>query len=284
VCINKDEIQTFVGLTFLGFQQRGKLTAVMAEVEKVLDALVRTHLISVSEEGRLEASTLGEVAARKGIRTTTAVKLAHFFEAAQGREVPELELFYLLSLTEDGKKTPVPLSTTEHRGRAYESKLSEWVHEHTAEPGEELGRLLNSRMLPTAQEVRAAKLALLLLGWIRGDELSGLENRYQCYAGTIMALSDEVSWLVDAAAEVAEVMGWTPAKRLAELAERTRFGVDSAGLALARTRLPGLGREEIKALVVAGFDSPAALREAPPEVLERYLSPGQVEALRTYQT
>jgi len=280
VCLSKDELQAFLGLTYLGFRQRGKTAALMAEVERALGALVRTQLVSLGEDGRLEASTLGEVSARKGIRAATAVKLARFFEAARGREVPELELFYLLSLTEDGKQMTVPLSPAEHRGRVYESKASEWVHEHGDEPGEELGRLLNSKMLPTAQEARAAKLALLLLGWIAGDELSGLETRYQCYAGTIMALTDEVSWLADAAAEVAEVMGWTPAKRLAELAERIRLGVDTASLALARARLPGLGREALKALVAAGFDSPAALRDAPPEVLERYLSPRQLQALQ----
>ena len=280
VCLSKDELQAFLGLTYLGFRQRGKTAALMAEVERALGALVRTQLVSLGEDGRLEASTLGEVSARKGIRAATAVKLARFFEAARGREVPELELFYLLSLTEDGKQMTVPLSPAEHRGRVYESKASEWAHEHGDEPGEELGRLLNSKMLPTAQEARAAKLALLLLGWIAGDELSGLETRYQCYAGTIMTLTDEVSWLADAAAEVAEVMGWTPAKRLAELAERIRLGVDTASLALARARLPGLGREALKALVAAGFDSPAALRDAPPEVLERYLSPRQLQALQ----
>ena len=280
VCLSKDELQAFLGLTYLGFRQRGKTAALMAEVERALAALVRTQLVSVGEDGRLEASTLGEVSARKGIRAATAVKLARFFEAARGREVPELELFYLLSLTEDGKQMTVPLSPAEHRGRVYESKASEWAHEHGDEPGEELGRLLNSKMLPTAQEARAAKLALLLLGWIAGDGLSGLETRYQCYAGTIMALTDEVSWLADAAAEVAEVMGWTPAKRLAELAERIRLGVDTASLALARARLPGLGREALKALVAAGFDSPAALRDAPPAVLERYLSPRQLQALQ----
>ena len=280
VCLSKDELQAFLGLTYLGFRQRGKTAALMAEVERALAALVRTQLVSLGEDGRLEASTLGEVSARKGIRAATAVKLARFFEAARGREVPELELFYLLSLTEDGKQMTVPLSPAEHRGRVYESKASEWAHEHGDEPGEELGRLLNSKMLPTAQEARAAKLALLLLGWIAGDGLSGLETRYQCYAGTIMALTDEVSWLADAAAEVAEVMGWTPAKRLAELAERIRLGVDTASLALARARLPGLGREALKALVAAGFDSPAALRDAPPAVLERYLSPRQLQALQ----
>ena len=174
----------------------------------------------------------------------------------------------------------LPLSVAEHRGRVYESKISEQVHESGEEPGEALNRMLNSRMLPTAQEARSAKLALLLLGWTKGENLSGLENRYQCYAGTIMSLTDEVSWLADAAAEIAEVMGWTPATQFAELAERVRFGVDPACLSLARAHLPGLSREDLKALAAAGFDSVAALREAAPEVLERYLSPEQIEALR----
>ncbi len=280
VCISKDELQAFFGLTYLGFHQRDRGTTFVAEIEKTLDALGNAQLVMSGEDGRLEATTLGEVAARKGIRAATAVKLARFFAAARGRAVPELELFYLLSLTDEGKKVHLPLSVAEHRGRIYESKISEHVHERGEEPGEELGRLLNARMLPTTQEARSAKLALLLIGWTKGENLSGLENHYQCYAGTIMTLTDEVSWLVDAAAEVAEVMGWTPAKQLGELAECMRLGVDSAGLVLARAHLPGLSREDIKNLVAAGFASPAVLREASPEVLARYLSPSQIQTLQ----
>jgi helicase len=118
------------------------------------------------------------------------------------------------------------------------------------------------------------------MGWSRGENLSGLESRYQCYAGTIMALTEEVSWLVDAAAEIAEVMGWTSSAQLADLAERVRLGVEADCLELARAHVPGLSREDIKALVAAGFNSVTALRQASPEVLQRYLSAQQVGTLR----
>ena len=293
ICLSTDELHAFLGLTYLGFQRRGNTVHVPNlvpnlapnlapdEAEQALNVLMKAQLINRSEDGRLEASMLGEVAARKGIRAATAVKLARFFESAQGRDVPELELFYALSLTEDGQKMQIPLSSAEHRGRGYESKVGEWIRERGYEPGDDLRKLLNARMLPTTQEARSAKLSLLLLGWINGDGLSSLENRCQCYAGTILTLTDEVSWLVDAAAEIAEVMGWAPAKQLSELAERARFGVDPSSLELARAHLPGLNREEVQALVSAGFDSPRAVREAPPEVLEPYLSPKQIESLRT---
>lgn len=285
ICLSTDELHAFLDLTYLGFQQRGKRAPasdhISDEAERALSVLVDAQLVNRSEDGRLEASTLGEVAARKGIRAATAVKLARFFESAQGRDVSELELFYALSLTEDGQKMQIPLSSAEHRGRGYESKVGEWIRERGYEPGNELQKLLNARMLPTTQEARSAKLSLLLLGWINGDELSSLENRCQCYAGTILSLTDEVSWLVDAAAEIAEVMGWASATQLSELAERARLGVDPPSLELARAQLPGLNREEIKTLVSAGFDSPLAVREASPEALEPYLSPPQIEALRT---
>ena len=283
VCLSTDELHTFLDLTYLGFQQQGKRAPasdhISDEAERALSVLVDAQLVNRSEDGRLEASTLGEVAARKGIRAATAVKLARFFESAQGREVSELELFYALSLTEDGQKMQIPLSSAEHRGRGYESRVGEWIRERGSEPGDELRKLLNARMLPTTQEARSAKLSLLLLGWINGDALASLENRCQCYAGTILSLTDEVGWLVDAAAEIAEVMGWAAAPQLSELAERARLGVDPPSLELARAQLPGLNREEIKTLVSAGFDSPLAVREASPEALEPYLSPPQIEAL-----
>ena len=87
-----------------------------AETEKALEALVKAQLVTVHDTGQLEATTLGEAAARKGIRATTAVKLARFFEASRGRQIADLELLHLLSLTEDGKRVHLPLSTAEHRG------------------------------------------------------------------------------------------------------------------------------------------------------------------------
>ncbi len=281
VCLSKEELYAFFPLTYLGFQQRGKMAGITAAIDKAFAALERAQLITVGNDDRLEASTLGEAAARKGIRAATAVRLARFFETAHGRAIPEVELFYFLSQTDEGRKTHLPLSSTEHRGRMYESKIGEYLHERGEEPGEDLKRLLNARMLPTTQETRSAKMALLLMGWAHGEELSQLESRYQCYAGAILTTSDEVSWLVDAAAEVATVMGWNPAERLAELAECTRFGVSAACLPLARAQLPGLGREDLRTLVEAGLDSPTALREADNEVLARYLSFKQIETLRT---
>lgn len=280
LCASKEEVQAFFALTYLGFQQRKKTEGLLAEVHKALEALVRGQLITLSEDGRIAATTLGEVAARKGIRAVTAVKLARFFDSAHDREVPELELFYLLSLTEDGKRMYLPLSNTEHRSRVYESKLNEWAQDKGTTTGEELAHVLNARMLPTAQDVRSAKLALLLLAWINGGPLSELETQYRCHAGMIKTQTEEVSWLVDAAAEVAEVMGWPGARRLGEIAECVQFGIDAPGLALARAQLPGIGRDEIRALVAAGFDSVAALREASPEVLSRYLSPSQIAGIR----
>ena len=126
----------------------------------------------------------------------------------------------------------------------------------------------------------SAKLSLLLMGWIKGQELSGLESSYQCYAGTIKAQTEEVSWLAEAAAEVADVMGWSPSQQISNLAERVRFGVDADGLTLARANLPGLGREEVRALVAAGFDSVTALREASPDALSRYLSAEQIASVK----
>ena len=282
VCSTADEVVSFCGLTYLGFLRRGAASPQAAdkahEVEQTLAELVRAQLVIRGEDGRLEASSLGEVAARRGIQAATAVKLARFFSQARDRAVPELELFHLFSLTADGKRVYVPLSSTEHRSRIYESMLNEQLPDGDDPPGEELKRLLHADMLPTSTEVRSAKLSLLLGEWIRGGALSGLESRYRCYAGTIRSLTDEIGWLADAANEVAEVMGWSRADRLKDLADSVRFGVRPDGLALARA-LPGLDREAVRALVAAGFDSPTAVQEASPEVLAAYLSPGQIETL-----
>jgi len=256
LCLTSEEVHAFFALTYLGFQRGGKTDGLSAEIEKILAALVRGQLIRADDEGRLEATTLGEVAARKGIQAATAVKLARFFAEAGSRDIPELELLYLLNLTADGKRVYVPLSNTEHRGRSYERQMSQRLQACGQEVGEELHDLLRAKMLPTAQEVRAAKLALLALGWIAGAEIADLEQHYQCYAGTIKTQMAHLSWLVDAAAEIASVMGWGPTRRLSDLAERLRLGVDAAGLAAARA-VPEAGPEEIEALTTVGVTTPA---------------------------
>ncbi|HKA55076.1 MAG TPA: DEAD/DEAH box helicase [Candidatus Binatia bacterium] len=256
LCLTREEVHSFFALTYLGFQRGGKTEGLSAEIEKILAALVRGQLIRSDDEGRLEATTLGEVAARKGVQAATAVKLARFFADAGSRDIPELELLYLLNLTADGKRVYVPLSNTEHRGRSYERQVSQRLQAcDQQEVGEELHDLLRAKMLPTAQEVRAAKLALLALGWIAGEEIADLEQHYQCYAGTIKTQMAHLSWLADAATEVASVMGWGPTQRLSDLAERLRLGVDAAGL--AASAVPEAGQETIEALTTASMTTSA---------------------------
>lgn len=269
VCLTTEELQAFFALTYWGFQQGGKLETLSREIERLVAALARGQLIQRHEDGRLEATTLGEAAARKGVQAATAVKLARFFAAVGQREAPDLELLYLLSLTPDGKRVYVPLSSAEHRGRLYEQQASQALTDGQ-DVGEELHTLLHAKMLPTTQEVRAAKLALLALGWIGGEDVADLERQYQCYAGTIKAQTEHLSWLADAAAEVASVMGRPATQRLRDLAERLHHGVDAAGLAVART-VPGARRDAIKAMTVTGVIPPVALPE--PARTEASLTP-----------
>jgi replicative superfamily II helicase len=273
MCTNKEELCHFMAHTYLFFLNKDELSALSARIDKALEALARYQLIFSLDDGNLEVSTLGEVAARKGIRAATAVRMVSFLELAKDREAQDLEALHLLSLTEEGKRVNLPLSSVEHRSRIYESMMKETVGVAAETLGEDLARTINPRLMPTTQEAKSLKLALLLTDWIQGEPLSGLEEKYRCYAGTIRGLSEEMSWLADANAAIAEVVGCSPAlrQRLTDLSDRLVFGVDTQSLSLARLRLPGIGREEIKTLVRAGFDSKAALEEASPEVLSSLL-------------
>jgi helicase len=70
VCTSKDELHEFFLLTYLGFQQRKQKATFTIEIEKALEALAKAQLVMVHDTGQLEATTLGEAAARKGIRAT----------------------------------------------------------------------------------------------------------------------------------------------------------------------------------------------------------------------
>ncbi len=261
MCTDRLELCHFLAHTYLSFLNKDELSALSPRVDKALEALARYQLILSLDDGKLEVSTLGEVAARKVIRAATAVRMASFLESAKEREAQDLEALHLLSLTEEGRRVNLPLSSVEHRSRVYESMIKETVGEAAETLGEDLARTINPRLMPTTQEAKSLKLALLLTDWIQGESLPGLEDKYRCYAGTIRGLSEEMSWLADATAAIAEVVGCSPAlrQRLTDLADRLVFGVDTLSLSLARLRLPGIRRDEIKTMVRAGFDSKAAL-------------------------
>jgi len=244
------------------------------EVEKALKALLAHRLIVKKDDGSLQASTLGEVAAFKGIRASTAAKIAQFLDAARERAVDDLEVLHLLGLTEDGKGLYLNMSTAEQWSRTYEKMLAEVVQDSAGRLGEDLAQLVNPKLMLTYQEARLLKLALLLADWIQGENLSALEGKYQCYAGTIKGLAEEVSWLANAAAGIAEVLGCDPVliKRLSSLADRLTFGVEVSCVELACLRVRGLGREKVKALARAGFDSRAAIQEADVKELAKVLA------------
>ncbi|GEM_PF-353732 len=162
-----------------------------------------------------------------------------------------------------------------------------------SEAGEENGRawsggedveFFRDRLAPptglTAEDRRAAKLALLLDEWIGPGETEEIERRYGVLAGSIAAAGAQAAWLVRTASALASALGLPGVPvTLERLADRLEPGVAEEGIALVRLRIEGLGRSEVAALLREGIRREEDLRECPVECLERLLAPEVARAI-----
>lgn len=186
-----------------------------------------------------------------------------------------------MSGTEDGEEIYFGLSSRESGSGEYFESLAQTVSG--------LPKLARQRMVPALDgyggsydEVKRAKKTLLLYDWIMGEPTRVIEKRYHCYSGSLHSLSGDFAWLAETLAGMAKVSGWSvkAAENAAALSQRLLYGVSPEGIRLASTRVPGLGRGRVMALVDAGYEKLETIVEAPQEKLEKLLTKPLAEALR----
>jgi hypothetical protein len=186
--------------------------------------------------------------------------------AREHKEAAELELLIALARSRDGQECAVPLSRREHLEQKYEGLLRRGLPAHELLAGEHaLGY----------DESIAVKKAFIALDWIAERPLSEIERTHQVWGGGIERLGDELSWLVEAFAEIAAYEKWDASsqKNLRILAARLRVGVREDLLPLAPARTRWVGRRLLRRLFDKGLSSMEALRSASSEDLARAVGP-----------
>lgn len=242
-------------------------------IESALEKCRSRGALQAVGEDRVVATELGQITALKGIRLATAVEIRHWMEATDPHDLTDLEILYALALTEDAKRLYVPLPYRERRARNYPGLLRKEIA-HQMEGGKILFQpRFGAVREREGEEARAIKKALILLEWITSRSTVEIEQSYDIHAGAIARIGEEFSWLAEAAAALAQAIGWPAetSQRLFELSERLLQGVPAGGLALSRMRIKGLGRIFIARLLREGYDSPEALSSLPIELLKNLL-------------
>jgi len=253
-------------------------------IKTILDQLLANGAIQAVEEGRFVATEVGQITALRGIRLTTALQIIEWIKSTDPKNRTDLETLYALALTDDAKRIYIPLPGRERRVKNYPSLLRKEI----ALQQEEGKALFQARPGASprgeAEEARAIKKALLLSEWVTSRATAEIEQAYGVHSGAIRRIGEEFSWLAEAAAALANAIGWPDKKieSLSELSERLIDGIPTKGLALSRMRLRGLGRTYIARLVREGYDTPEALSALPIETLKKHLPDHLATALASH--
>jgi helicase len=212
---------------------------------------------------------LGMVCAQKGISVQTGLHIKKRIQASNDPE-PFGWLYRVLD-TKDGRDVYVNVSFWEQQNQTYERALTERFG--NSAPPEEIGHLMERNTGLSPGEIRLVKICCLLAEWIESASTLDLEEKYLCRSGQIEQIAHRTGWLLDSAWGLARAMK-SPRRLvqfLRKLSLRVDFGVEESGIALARLRAPGLGRDYLQRLIRAGLTDVPKLRSIDPAELERVL-------------
>jgi len=276
------------------------------EIDNCLNTLKENKLIREDKKGILSPTAQGILITAKRIKVETYLFLKTWMKYSKKGEINDLEILFLLSLSQDGKKLPLPFPqfyrNDDKKDRPhgeqeeiYGNKLLNLVFEQ----GEEDKKLYQDKLLPkngkeeeevavlSLEDRLAFKKTLLLYNWIMGSkEVKAIEQEYSLYRGSILRLAEGFSWLANSLAAIAESRGWKKKreedlKKIRVLSKRLIEGIKEEGLNLARLHIPGLSRYYIGKLVREGYNEERCLEEVTEEELGRVLPERLVKRIKS---
>ena len=236
-----------------------------AAVNRAVDADVMTR----HADGRLEATPFGVAVATKGLIIDTACALKAWIAGSETRRWGPIDLILAAAMTADGRLLQVSLTAREYDHADYPGKLKRVTEDEDIAADVPLNRIRNCNLMPFFEEVRAIKTALFLDEWIDHASIRDLEETYCTMAGQILAAADQLSWLVDATAAIATVLGCNDLfiKQINTVSERVKRGLHDEALPLARVGGRSLSRNAILALFAHGLHTREALAQRPLDTL-----------------
>ncbi len=285
ICRDEREIADILLASYTGilhWRGNGKEEGFNEKLKGALEQCMEGGLIERQAKG-LVATRIGKLAAAKGITVDTAIAMAQFINDRKdvATDLDPLEILWALTGTEDGEEIYFGLASKESWSGEYFEILAQTVSA--------LPKLCRQRMTTALDafaasydEVKRAKKTLLLYDWVMGEPTRGIEKKFHCYSGSMYALSGDFAWLAEALGAMAKVTGWPDkaVENVTTLSKRLIYGVLPEGVRIASTRVPGLGRGRVMALVGAGIQKLETIIQTPQGKLQKLLTKPLAEALR----
>lgn len=283
-CQTADSLRKFLERTLTGtwlWTQSLTVEEMDFRVRAAVNRGIEARMLTRDVNDRLAATPFGQVVAAKGISIATARDLEAWIRASETRVWCDTDLILAAALTPDGRMTQIGLTSREYSHADYPGTLKRLTEHEDLAADVPLNRIRNCTLMPFFEDVRAIKIALILLEWLNETPVYDLEEEFHTLLGQIVAVSEQISWLVDATAAIATAFGAQPefVERLQALSAQVTFGVREQGLPLVRLRIPGIDRAMVSTLEAHGLHTPDVLAQTPPETLTQWLAPSSAQAL-----
>lgn len=241
-----------------------------------LGDLCRSKLLFKYEWG-YEASPLGKVITLKGISVSSGILLRDALAGCSTADA--LSWFYNVLLLTEAEESRLPSyilrDVADPRERVYEYRRG------GNEISPQLERLLDDGYLLTEDERDSLRTAWLLQDWISSMPTAALEQHYQTSLGSIMQIAEQASWLLEAAAGIAEVLNLkcNLAERLRRLGAATARGYDLPDTVLPTFGLSCEQRDLAWLLFNRGISEPDDVSESNRPLLAQVLGAQRAEQL-----
>ncbi len=285
LCGSEDELIRFLESTPSGqwiWQELYTVEEIGFRVRAAMNRAMDAGALAPADDGRVEATPFGQAVASKGITLGTARELERWIAESETRLWPDIDLLLAAALTPDGRMYNVALTAREYDTGDYPRRLKAATAGDEITADVPLRRLRDAAIAPFFEEIRAIKIALFLKDWIEHDTLRAIEEEHQTMTGQVLAASEQIGWIVDATAAIAQAQGCSDSfvERLRLLSERIQRGLRAEAVPLARLGEPGIPRSALAALVSSGLHTPEALAHTSANALARFdISPEQADRL-----
>ena len=277
ICREEREIGEVLLSSYTGTQcwQGGPVQEVFAErLRKSIAQCIDGGLIE-RRETELAATRVGKQAAAKGVSVGTAIAMARFLEERKdmATDLDPLEVLWCLTGTDSGEEIHFNLSMKEYQSGKYQEMLGETVSMLPKTVRHRLEAQFEG-FVPEYEGIQRIKKTLLLSNWVMGEPTRRIEKTFHCFLGSVSGMSVEYAWLAETLCALAKVMDWRKdaVEMLSALSRQLIFGVPAEGVRLASTRVKGLGRGRIAALIREGVTELEKVVSRPIEDLGKFIT------------
>jgi len=239
-------------------------------LRETVENLAHKKLLLSDETGNLKISSLGKILASQGISVETGVYIQR--KLRENSQLNSTSWVYDLLQTKEGQQIYTPLNFEEEKSKIYYKLLKALVQKgditHLG-----LKELAGNNLGLTSPDLRKLKICFLLADWIEIVPTETIEKKYNLRAGMINQIAEQISWLLESAYKIAELVSDNPELKnfLRELALRVKFGVPKEAIGLANLHVPNLGRVYIHRLVQNDLASVDKIRQTDVEFLKKIL-------------